>query len=199
MSKVEENKKRKKTALLDTAYHLFTQNGYQKTSISDIVSQAGVAKGTFYLYFKDKTDIRYRLIAHRAGLIFKKAYRDLERAKIRLFEDKIVFLADNIIDQLYRNPTLLKLISKHLGWGIFKNAINEPMDGDYENIYEAYMNLMKESGREFEEPETMIYLIVELISGSCYNAILFGQPVTLEQLKPFLYKTIRSIIKNHQK
>lgn len=64
MSKVEENKKRKKTALLDTAYHLFTQNGYQKTSISDIVSQAGVAKGTFYLYFKDKTDIRYKLIAH---------------------------------------------------------------------------------------------------------------------------------------
>ena len=63
-----------------------------------------------------------------------------------------MFLADNIIDQLYRNPTLLKLISKHLGWGIFKNAINEPMDGDYENIYEAYMNLMKESGREFEEP-----------------------------------------------
>lgn len=72
MSKVEENKKRKKTALLDTAYHLFTQNGYQKTSISDIVSQAGVAKGTFYLYFKDKTDIRYKLIAHRAGLIFKR-------------------------------------------------------------------------------------------------------------------------------
>ena len=32
MSKVEENKKRKKTALLDTAYHLFTQKGYQKTS-----------------------------------------------------------------------------------------------------------------------------------------------------------------------
>ena len=35
---VEENKKRKKTALLDTAYHLFTQNGYQKTSISDFAS-----------------------------------------------------------------------------------------------------------------------------------------------------------------
>lgn len=199
MSKVEENKKRKKTALLDTAYHLFTQNGFQKTSISDIVSQAGVAKGTFYLYFKDKTDIRYKLMAYQSGLIFKRAYRDLESADIRLFEDKIVFLADNIIDQLYHNPTLLKLISKHLGWGIFKNAMNEPIEGDNENIYEVYMNLMKESGKEFEEPETMIYLIVELISGSCYNAILFEQPVTLEQLKPFLYKTIRSIIKNHEK
>ena len=36
----------------------FTSKGIQKTSISDIVEDAGVAKGTFYLYFKDKYDIR---------------------------------------------------------------------------------------------------------------------------------------------
>ena len=53
MKKVELNKKKKQDALLNTAYHLFTEKGFQKTSISDIVNEAGVAKGTFYLYFKD--------------------------------------------------------------------------------------------------------------------------------------------------
>lgn len=51
MGKVDENKKQKREALLNTAYELFTTKGTNATAISDIVRQAGVAKGTFYLYF----------------------------------------------------------------------------------------------------------------------------------------------------
>lgn len=69
MKKVELNKKKKQDALLNTAYQLFTEKGFQKTSISDIVNEAGVAKGTFYLYFKDKLDIRYKLIAKKSASI----------------------------------------------------------------------------------------------------------------------------------
>ena len=58
MGKLELNKKRKKSALYNTAFELFTTKGLAKTTISDIVENAGVAKGTFYLYFKDKYDIR---------------------------------------------------------------------------------------------------------------------------------------------
>ena len=48
MKKVEQNKMLKKEALLESAYELFTTLGFHKTSISDIASGAGVAKGTFY-------------------------------------------------------------------------------------------------------------------------------------------------------
>ena len=58
MGELELNKKKKKDALFNTAFELFTTKGLTKTTISDIVNQAGVAKGTFYLYFKDKYDIR---------------------------------------------------------------------------------------------------------------------------------------------
>ena len=54
MGKLELNKKRKKSALYNTAFELFTTKGLAKTTISDIVENAGVAKGTFYLYFKQK-------------------------------------------------------------------------------------------------------------------------------------------------
>lgn len=36
------------------AFALFTQKGINDTSISDIAKKANMAKGTFYLYFKDK-------------------------------------------------------------------------------------------------------------------------------------------------
>ena len=48
MSKVDDNKKQKESTLLETAFHLFTGKGFAKTTISDIVQQAGLAKGTFY-------------------------------------------------------------------------------------------------------------------------------------------------------
>ena len=65
MGKLESNKKKKEDALYNTAFELFTTKGTNKTTISDIVEKAGVAKGTFYLYFKDKYDIR------NAGFIFR--------------------------------------------------------------------------------------------------------------------------------
>ena len=62
MGKVAENKQQKEQNLLDTAFELFTTKGFAKTSIADIVERAGMAKGTFYLYFRDKYDIQEKLI-----------------------------------------------------------------------------------------------------------------------------------------
>ena len=56
-SKIESNKSEKLNKLLDTAFQLFTYQGILHTSIQDIVDKAGVATGTFYLYFKDKYEI----------------------------------------------------------------------------------------------------------------------------------------------
>lgn len=39
---------------MDIAEHLFLDNGYEETMVSDIVKKAGVAQGTFYYYFKSK-------------------------------------------------------------------------------------------------------------------------------------------------
>ena len=70
MGKVDDNKKLKMNTLLQTAFDLFTGKGFAKTTVSDIVNQAGLAKGTFYLYFKDKYDLRDKLIAYKACQLF---------------------------------------------------------------------------------------------------------------------------------
>lgn len=88
MSKVDDNKKQKESTLLETAFHLFTGKGFAKTTISDIVQQAGLAKGTFYLYFKDKYDLRDKLIVYKANQLFDDAHRALEKANVSSFEDE---------------------------------------------------------------------------------------------------------------
>ena len=70
MGKIDENKRKKKEALFNTAYELFTTKGITSTTISDIVEKAKVAKGTFYLYFTNKYDIKNKLVVHKTQELF---------------------------------------------------------------------------------------------------------------------------------
>lgn len=137
-TKIDLNKQQKKETLLNTAFHLFTTKGINKTSISEIAEASGIAKGTFYLYFTDKYDIRNKLIAHESSLVFKKAAEALEAAGLTRLDDKIVFIVDHILDQLNENRALLNLINKNLSWGIFKNALiaGSDEDIDFRKVYE---------------------------------------------------------------
>lgn len=199
MGKVDANKKLKETSLLKTAFESFTTKGFSKTSITDIVSKAGVAKGTFYLYFKDKYDIRNKLVAHKSSQLFKNAVNDLGSELDKLpFEEKIIKLVDNIVNQLNNNQSLLTFISKNLSWGIFKNAITSPVSDDDINFSEVYYKMLEESPKGFRDPEIMLFMIIELVSSTCYSAILYSEPCTLEKLKPYLYDSIKLIISRHE-
>ena len=203
MGKLDINKKKKRESIFSTAFSIFTDKGVSKTSISEIVEQAGVAKGTFYLYFKDKYDLKNKLVSHQSSLIFKnaiEALNNIDKSKLE-FADRIIFIIDNIIDQLSKNPRLLQFISKNLSWGIFKNAVtsleteNED-DITFKYVYEKM--LIEDAPVIFDDPEIMLFMIVELVSSTIYSSILYKEPVELDKLKPYLYRAVRQIIKSHE-
>ena len=45
---------KRKQELLKTAYEMFSQIGYENTSVDMIIEKAGIAKGTYYYYFASK-------------------------------------------------------------------------------------------------------------------------------------------------
>ncbi len=55
--------------LMDGAARVFADNGYDATSIDQIVSEAGLARGTFYRYFADKLAIIIALSAEAAAIM----------------------------------------------------------------------------------------------------------------------------------
>lgn len=198
MGRVEENKKKKKEALFRTAYELFTTKGINSTAISDIVEKAGVAKGTFYLYFKDKYDIKNKLIAHKTKELFDDAGAALDQSGITGLEDQLIFVIDHIIDKLVHNKPLLNFISKNLVMGALKSAFWTDEEGDA-NFYERYLELVDADKSDYEDVDVMLFTIVELAGSAGYNSILFGEPVPIDEYKPFLYRTVRLIIQSHKK
>lgn len=198
MGKAEDNKKKKYESLLNTAFELFTQKGINNTSISDIVDHAGVAKGTFYLYFKDKYDIRSRLIVHRASNLFAEAHSAMLKTDISDFSDKLIFIAEYILDCLNDNKGLLAILYKDLSWAVFKKDLTaHPLEHEINFYEDVYRKLILESGIEFKEPEIMLSMIVELTGSAGYSSIMYGEPVPLEKLKPYLADAIRAIIGLH--
>ena len=197
MGKAADNKKLKMENLLNTSFELFTSQGINKTSISDIVNKAGVAKGTFYLYFKDKYDIRNRLIAHKSSQLFMKAYEALGDAGIEGFEDRLIFIMNYVLDELEANKGLLAFIYKDLSWAVFKKALTSPTHSEDVDFGEVYRKMIEESELEFQDPEVMLFLIIELVGSTGYSSIMYNDPVSLNALKPHLEKTVRNIIETH--
>ena len=113
-NKIQENKEEKEAKLLASALKLFTEKCVKETSVQEITDEAGVAKGTFYLYFKDKYEIQDFLIAKMSKQLFSSALKKLSKQNITDYKEKAIFVIDYIIDELTKNKLLLKFISKNL-------------------------------------------------------------------------------------
>lgn len=204
MGKVEENKLQKLNALLKSSYELFITKGIAQTSIHDIVQKAGVAKGTFYLYFKDKYEIRDRLVVRTAERLFVGAYQELqkesfdERDAAQSFEDKMIFLIDYVLEELKKNKLMLQFLSKNLSRGFFHLALEPHESGSEVKLINYYYKVMEENPEvHLRNPETMLFLIIELAGSASFSTILENDPISFEELKPELYRAIRAIIRSH--
>jgi AcrR family transcriptional regulator len=52
----------RRAQLVNAARDVFGQKGYHAATVDDITRAAGVAKGTFYLYFEEKREVYYELV-----------------------------------------------------------------------------------------------------------------------------------------
>lgn len=195
--KKEVKEKDKETRLLTTAFGLFTEKGIKDTSIQEIVDKANVAKGTFYLYFKDKYEIRDILIVKKSEKLFKDALAELRKNYISNLSDQVIFIINYVINELAKAPTLLKFISKNLSWGIYHNTIlkiYEEKENEEEGIYQLFLKGVEENNIKLKNPEVTLYMIIELVSSTCFNSIIHNQPLPIEEYKPYLYDAIRNLI-----
>lgn len=194
MGKIDIKKKLKEKALCQSAFDLFMNKGFAKTTISDIAEKAELAKGTFYLYFKDKYDLRDKLIVHKAEQLFFDAHQILLEHHVEEFENQLLFMTDFIIERFKKDHNLLQFITKNLSWGIFKNAFENSDEKDALTFYEYYLQSLERHHIVCDKPEIMLFTIIELISSTCYNCIILEQPVTMDEYLPYLHKSIFQIV-----
>ncbi|WP_315067861.1 TetR/AcrR family transcriptional regulator [uncultured Clostridium sp.] len=195
ISFTERKKQLKEKELLLAAYNLFLEKNFEKTSIDDIAKNAGVAKGTFYLYFNDKHDILNKLILQKSNEIIKEALAKTNALGSEDYRERTLFFIEHIIDYLKNNESLLKLINKNISWGLYRKAIMKPEAyNEVKKVLDLFINNLTNEGMNKEDAEMTLFMIFELVGSVCFTTIILKEPVDIEHIKPLLFKKILAMI-----
>lgn len=180
----------KKEILLKSAIDIFRTKGIANTTVADIAKGAGTAKGTFYLYFKDKDEIIRTIIMSEASKLLENAIELSKKLESQELSDKVIFIANELINAFDENIQYIDIIHKNLYTGLFSKSDND-----------VFSNAVKEfvaSGNEKDtaKAERKLYIIIEMVGGVCYNSIVHSEPYKLDEIKDDLFACIKSIIDN---
>ena len=94
MTKRQENALKTRQKLVDVTEKLLKTNGFNALCVEDITKSAGVAKGTFYVYFKHKEDI----VAEICRGYFKQIEDQINEMKSADLIEKLSVYFDSFMD-----------------------------------------------------------------------------------------------------
>jgi AcrR family transcriptional regulator len=103
------SKTERQRQLLDAAILVFGARGYHRTQVSDIIKQADVARGTFYLYFKSKREIFDTIMTELFEQVSSQI-KTLPHDATDKIPEQLMGNIERITNLLLDNPPLTKIL-----------------------------------------------------------------------------------------
>jgi AcrR family transcriptional regulator len=169
-------KKERRQQILLAARDVFAKRGYHQTTIDDIVAEAGVARGTYYLYFEDKRAVFADLIDRFAARLTMAIMRITTDESSRPVGEQV---RDNI-----RAILAVCLAERPMTKILFTDAVGVDSDFDRKiaTFYDTVVQLLTESLRDGQalgivaegEPRVLAYLTIGALKELLYQAVTLG-------------------------
>lgn len=175
----EESRKK----IMDAALELFALKGYASTTISNIATKAGVAKGLLYNYFKGKRELLDAIIMDLLdeGDSYFEEMQALESPRAQL-----KFLVDLSFDFMVDRPEFSKLMtSLALQLDQFPEYI-ELFNQRYTSHMPLFAHLLEQIGIENHEAEAKA--IAAMFDGIGFQYMMLGESYPLDEMKKYLYE-----------
>ncbi|MFZ5515694.1 MAG: TetR/AcrR family transcriptional regulator [Candidatus Zhuqueibacterota bacterium] len=112
MANRKKNTNEKRNRILKAATHIFAQNGFYNSKISEIARLAEVADGTIYLYFKNKDDLLISLFEEEMSKIIRNMRENI--AKEKGFRNKIMKFIEIHLSLIAENKELAEVLQIEL-------------------------------------------------------------------------------------
>ncbi|MCG4580265.1 TetR/AcrR family transcriptional regulator [Clostridium cochlearium] len=160
-----------KKLIFKAAIKIFSQNGYNGTTMDDIAKEANVAKGTLYYHFKSKEEIFKFIIDGGMDIISEKLEDISKQEGDSISKLKAVCKAQ--LSVVYENRDFFKVIMSQL-WGseIRQLEIREKIEKYIKDIEKYIKDAVKEGTIKNGETYFMAYAIFGMLcSTSIYELI----------------------------
>ncbi|WP_336637278.1 TetR family transcriptional regulator [Lysinibacillus fusiformis] len=185
----------KEEKIIQAAIEVFREKGIEKTKVSDIVKAAGIAQGTFYLYFPSRLSVMPAIAKNMVERIMATVEDGVSDHKP--FEQQLEEVVEMIFSITKEYGDIVALIYAGI-------AQTEHLK-EWENIYSPYYAWMshflltaQQQGiiRDSINPSRSAKLIIGLIESAAEQIYLFddSKDETMQQLKlellDFLYHAL---------
>ncbi len=153
----------RRSAILAAARQRFALRGYHRTSIDDIIAEAGIARGTFYLHFESKRAIFDELLAELFSALQKTLWRIDVGAGAAPPRQQLDTMVEGLLEALIANRELASLLLREAV------GLDEDFDRKLDDFYGRIVTLVVsalETGRQ------MGLLRAEIVSPVLARAVL---------------------------
>src|SRR3990172_3799221 len=186
--------------ILDAALDLFTKKGFNETTVDDIASGAGVAKGTIYLYFPSKEHIllglkeRFHEGPHAACAdVLTEAVERIGRGEQIDYRDVIDDLFEAIVEYNVRQREALEVVVRQApAPDLVKQALDMEK-GFLQLLANVFRSATTNGMIDCADPEMTVYLVNAAIRDNVVTCLCYGEPDDLERIvaaaKDLLYKS----------
>lgn len=174
--------------ICSAAEELFAGRGYYNTQIGDIARKAGVATGTFYIYFPDKISV-FRYLLNELGHQLRREIRTAAAGTENQQQAEYVGLR-----------TFLSFASKHIG--LFKIIWQaqfvdmEAFKEYYETFSARYISHISDAQERGEfadiDPVYFSYILMGIYNFVALKCIVFDEKEPSEELVQEVFKFIRN-------
>lgn len=194
----EKNKRlEKKMKIIETGFSLFKQNSVSATAIDDVVKAAGIARGTFYLYFKDKSDLLEQIIMYKSTEGMRIMLRDLfENSGIEEMdiEEMARLLMNTFIDFLAGHRDMLAVVTKNISSCL--RMMPDFYDTEIESYYNRIIDSMEKNGYERQKAAKLIYIVTDMVGSVCSDAIMGQKPFSIDEIRETVTDAAIAVIKS---
>lgn len=135
-----------KRKIFEASMDLFAKKGYEATSIEEITSVVGVAKGTLYYHFSSKEEIFYFLVEE--GMKLLKNSIDIKTSKLENNLDKLRAIVLIQIKVIMKYENFISILLSQI-WG------NEPRNKKCREFVFEYIKMIEEMIKEGIEKEEL--------------------------------------------
>lgn len=181
-------KKDKKEKILKAGMEIIGEKGYSAATIDEITEKAGVGKGTFYLYFKDKADLFYSIIEEEFDNLIKETIKAVE--EIDDFFEKIRKGIEMYLSLHQKHYLFFKILiqekpfckgrSFHHFWADFFSRWSIIKEGISQGIKEGKIKDM--------DPDDIIYSLLGILHSHIHRWILSGRKYFLVDKTDTIYQ-----------
>ena len=171
--------------ILDAADKLFAEKGYDKTTVAEIISDAGIGHGTFWLYFRNKEDLLRFMLQDMIkefetfGWYEEDNLEDFPVTTLNQVEDIIRGVMDVFERYSSIHPSIMRASLDSEDFRIALDELNQP----FIRILETKLREHLAKGRCRDlDPDVIAHIIVAMLEYVNIQRLIMSMPAERDAL-----------------